>query len=82
MRVLVPLLLIVGMLVCSTATRAETVTLKGSPRNITRLVFSPDGKRIAAGSRYGTVKLWDADLRAVSMAGSANAVRASPSTLV
>src|SRR5260221_504966 len=37
-----------------------TVTLKGHNAEVTSVVFSPDGKRLASGSVDRTVKVWDA----------------------
>src|SRR5262245_55639175 len=37
----------------------KTVTLDGDLKEITRLVFSPDGKSVAAGNIEGVVKVWD-----------------------
>ena len=41
-------------------TGREVGTLRGHSRAINRLVYSPDGQRLASASHDGTVKLWDA----------------------
>ena len=38
----------------------EPATLKGHTFYVSSVCFSPDGKRIASASHYGTVKVWDA----------------------
>jgi hypothetical protein len=50
MRVLVPLLLILGMVGSSNESEAaETLTLKGHSDKVTSVSFSPDGKRLQGG---------------------------------
>src|SRR5262249_13727768 len=41
-------------------TGQELLVLRGSTGAVTGLCFSPDGQRLAAGSRDGTTRLWDA----------------------
>src|SRR5262249_29376782 len=36
------------------------VTLRGHTADVTGVAFSPDGTRLASGSRDGTVKVWEA----------------------
>ena len=36
---------------------AETLTLRGHGAHVTSVAFSPDGKRLASGSRDKTMKL-------------------------
>ena len=60
MRVLVPLLLILGMVGSSNESEAaETLTLKGHSGFVSSVSFSPDGKRIVSGSYDNTLKVWD-----------------------
>ena len=35
--------------------------LEGHTQTVTSLAFSPDGRRLASGSIYGSVNLWDLD---------------------
>ena len=41
-------------------TGEDLYSYKGHTGVVTRVVFSPDGKRLASRSRDGTVKVWDA----------------------
>ena len=36
------------------------MTLKGHTRSVWSVAFSPDGQRIASGSRDNTIKVWTA----------------------
>ncbi len=42
-------------------TAQETFTLNVHTGSVTSVCFSPDGTRLASGSRYGVVKLWYLD---------------------
>jgi WD40 repeat protein len=44
-----------------TTTGRQVYALKGHTANVTRLVFSSDGERLATASEDHTVKLWEAD---------------------
>ena len=46
--------------VWNAATGQEILTLPSLEGFVTRIAFSPDGKRLAAASRDGSVKVWDA----------------------
>ena len=46
--------------VWNAATGAETLALRGHEGSVTRLAYSPDGRRLASASRDGSVKVWDA----------------------
>jgi WD40 repeat protein/tRNA A-37 threonylcarbamoyl transferase component Bud32 len=48
------------LLVWDAATGKEILTLSGHDRPITRVAYSPDGRRLASASRNGSVKVWDA----------------------
>jgi WD40 repeat protein len=52
--------LIVGVTTTSAAAGPELVLQVGHVGDITQIVYSPDGKYIASGSKDGTVKVWDA----------------------
>jgi len=49
--------------VWNTATGEHEFTLKGNPRWIKCMVFSPDGKTLASGDEYETIHLWDIETK-------------------
>ena len=67
MRLLLPLLLILGMAGSSNESEAaETLRLKGHSETVYSVSFSPDGKRIVSSSYDSTVKVWDISSLATS----------------
>jgi WD40 repeat protein/tRNA A-37 threonylcarbamoyl transferase component Bud32 len=52
-------------------------TLKGHTKEVTCVVYSPDGKQVASSSDDGTIKVWDAVTGRVifSLSGSADRIR-------
>jgi len=47
------------ILLFDVATGEKLYTLTGHRSNITKMVFSPDGKTLFSGSRDGTIRVWD-----------------------
>ena len=55
-------LALVGFVACAPLLAQEArlqVILDGQTANVSSLVFSPDGKTLASGNTYHTIKLWD-----------------------
>ena len=59
------------------STGQETLTLKGRGDGVVSVCFSPDGQRVAAGNKDGTVEVWDraAGQELLTLRGHAHHVR-------